>query len=237
MKLVLVLLCLPLSLPFTTRYITKFSWKTYLKLNDEKSLSDPIDSFNSFDKILFNRFALAVATELSKDKMDVPTTYNTLIAAINRLTHSRCSLEVNYRSKNMLVRLFPRGLLPAYKVIFGLFPTFSARMNAWVTHITTQWLMGNSQVIDNEKEKTLIVEKCRFLETSGCIQTCIHACKVPTQNFFYDEMGLPVTLKPNLTDYSCRFEFGQFPLPVEQDSSLRSPCLSLCTRKNIDACK
>ena len=32
--------------------------------------------------------------------------------------------------------------------------------------------------------------------------------KVPTQRFFLEEMGLPVALRPNMTDYSCRFEVG-----------------------------
>ena len=49
-------------------------------------------------------------------------------------------------------------------------------------------------------QQGLLVEKCRFLESSGCVQTCLHACKVPTQRFFLEEMGLPVTLRPNMTD-------------------------------------
>jgi len=50
--------------------------------------------------------------------------------------------------------------------------------------------MGNSSVIDLElsdglilKEQGLKIEKCRFLETSGCLSTCVNACKIPTQRF------------------------------------------------------
>jgi hypothetical protein len=84
-------------------------------------------------------------------------------------------------------------------------------------------------------QKLLLIEKCRFLETSGCVQTCLHACKIPTQNFFFEEMGLPVYIKPNITDYSCRFEFGIFPIPIESDLSLKKvSCLLNCKNdKNI----
>lgn len=75
-----------------------------------------------------------------------------------------------------------------------------------------------------------------FLEASGCIKTCTHACKIPTQRFFNEHMGVPVTLKPNLTDYSCKFEFGIEPLKIEDDTELLShPCLSICPsgKKNL----
>lgn len=38
----------------------------------------------------------------------------------------------------------------------------------------------------NSSGTSLLVEKCLFLEQSGCIQTCIHACKIPTQRFFLE---------------------------------------------------
>ena len=51
------------------------------------------------------------------------------------------------------------------------------------------------------RQQGLLVEKCRFLESAGCARTCLHACKIPTQRFFLEEMGLPVTLSPNMTDF------------------------------------
>jgi hypothetical protein len=95
--------------------------------------------------------------------------------------------------------------------------------------------MGNSTIYDLEfpdgtigKEQGLLVEKCRFFEEAGCVRTCIHACKIPTQRFFLEEMGLPVTLRPNISDYSCRFEFGVKPLPIELDEVSKFPCLESC---------
>lgn len=50
-------------------------------------------------------------------------------------------------------------------------------------------------------------------------------------------MALPVTVRPNLTDYSCRFDFGVFPLPVSADLSLQSsPCLASCPKNGASSC-
>ena len=228
-----------------------------LKLLDSKRRDEPTpisntsnDFFNSFsllDKILFNRFSNSVANELGIT--DPPSNYQQLISTINELTISKPPNEVNESGKRMLVGLFPSWLLSQYKWMFAKpFPKFSVWMNAWVTHLATNWLMGNSTVIDLTstedgtilEEQGLLIEKCRFLETSGCLRTCIHACKIPTQRFFLEEMALPVTLIPNVTDYSCRFEFGVMPVPLAEDPINKSPCLSICTVKlriSASACK
>lgn len=86
----------------------------------------------------------------------------------------------------MLIRLFPSWLLPQYRWMFAKpFPRFSAWMNAWVTKFATHWLMGPSEVRDLQVgagpplvQQLLVIEKCRFLEQAGCMQTCLHACKV-----------------------------------------------------------
>jgi Beta-carotene isomerase D27-like, C-terminal len=110
-------------------------------------------------------------------------------------------------------------------------------MNAWVTHYTTTWLMGPSKVEKIMPEESSLenyvvtVEKCRFLEESGCLKTCINACKIPTQDFFSRDMGITVTLKPNTTDLSCRFEFGVTPDALEIDPISQSSCLSACQQK------
>lgn len=247
----LLVLLLPSCCPFVLRSTHTTSW-----IQLSSSSIDPYESFSVFDKFLFNRFSSSVYNELSTpinstrttNKYDKPAdNYNNLIEMINYMTHSRPIKQVNKQGTNMLVKLFPPGLLPTYKLTFAKFPKFSAWMNTWVTFYTTQWLMGSSKVedlvINNdgivtiEKENLLVIEKCRFLETSKCVKTCIHACKLPTQNFFYDEMGLPVTLQPNLTDYSCKFEFGKMPLPLEQDEISRAPCILDCsTRNNRENC-
>lgn len=220
----------------------------------DSSRDDYYNSFSLFDRFLFNRFANSVYIEIkqskssisSSDRLTVPADYNSLIKLINYMTYSRSTSDTHKQGTNMLVRLFPSWLLPQYKWMFATpFPSFSAWMNSWVTHYTTYWLMGPSKVMDLElpdntigKDQLLLVEKCRFLETSGCLRTCINACKIPTQNFFLNEMNVPVTLRPNVTDYSCRFEFGVTPLPIEYDDISKANCLDICSikKKSIDIC-
>jgi len=200
---------------------------------------DAYESFSPFEKLLFQRFADSVATELD-DGSPSATTYSDLMAMINRMAFTRPLAQVNAQGKNMLVRLFPPWLLPMYKVLIQKpFPKFSAVMNCWVTKWTTNWLMGKSQVYDlpddGGKQQGLLIEKCAFLESTGCVRTCLHACKIPTQAFFHDEMGLSVTLRPNTTDLSCRFLFGVEPMPLDLDEVRLSPCLDICSRRSQSA--
>ena len=149
--------------------------------------------------------------------------------------------EAEEKGKTILIKLFPSWILKQYKWMFSRpFPDFSARMNSWVTHWTTNWLMGNSTVYDLvlpdgqvKPQQGLLIQKCSFLEEAGCLVTCIHACKIPTQRFFYEEMGLPVTLLPNVTDMSCKFEFGVLPLSLENDPISSAPCLEMCPQKAV----
>lgn len=199
--------------------------------------------FDAFNQFLFNRFAQAVSKELRRDGR-VPQTFQEMIDMICVLSRTEKPDTTSLKSKNMLVGLFPRGLLSAYKMLFSPFKTLSAWMNTWVTHFTTQWLMGPSTVSDLITpqgqvipQSLLTIKKCKFLETSGCIRTCLFACKVPTEQFFNDEMGLPVALRPNFTDLSCRFEFGVQPLPVHEDLDIRRPCFGTCSfKKDLDVC-
>lgn len=215
-------------------------FQTFNTISSQAQSGDYYQTFSAFEKLLFRRFADSVAVELDGRASSEPiTSYSELMRMINRMTFTRPLSKVNEQGKNMLVRLFPSWLLPAYKVMFsGPFPQFSAWMNSWVTLWTTQWLMGKSTLYDLEliggtvgKDQGLLVDKCRFLEETGCVRTCLNACKVPTQRFFLEEMGLPVTLRPNMTDLSCRFEFGIMPVPLDQDDISRSPCLAMCTQR------
>lgn len=106
---------------------------------------DPYDSFSTFDKLLFQRFSASVAAEMGTESS--PQNYGQLMNLINQMTTTRNTAIVHDQGKNMLVRLFPKWLLKQYQWMFAApFPRFSAWMNAYVTHWTTNWLMGNSTV-------------------------------------------------------------------------------------------
>jgi len=68
------------------------------------------------------------------------------------------------------------------------------------------------------------IKKCRYLEASHCVGSCVNVCKLPTQEFFTREFGIPVTMIPNFEDYSCEMIFGQLAPPSEADPALQEPC-------------
>ena len=39
---------------------------------------------------------------------------------------------------------------------------------------------------------------CRYIENSGCVGMCVNMCKLPTQDFFTNEFGLPLTMNPSI---------------------------------------
>jgi hypothetical protein len=107
-------------------------------------------------------------------------------------------------------------------------------MNAWATRVGGTWLMGECEVNDVEidgvvyKDQGLLVKRCRFLEESGCASVCVNACKIPTQNFFIEDMGLPLTMTPDYETYECQFTFGQRPDAQGELDAKNTPCLSRC---------
>ena len=94
--------------------------------------------------------------------------------------------------------------------------------------------MGECEVNDIEidgkvyKDQGLLVKRCRFLEESGCASVCVNACKIPTQNFFLEDMGLPLTMTPDYETHECQFAFGKTPDSQEEFEAKNTPCLSRC---------
>jgi len=74
----------------------------------------------------------------------------------------------------------------------------------------------------------VLVKRCRFLEESGCASICVNSCKVPTQNFFIKNMGLPLTMAPDYETGECQFSFGLTPSEAGELDALNTPCLMRC---------
>ena len=108
-------------------------------------------------------------------------------------------------------------------------------MNAWATKWAGTWLMGECEINDCEidgggigKKQGLLVKRCRFLEESGCASVCVNSCKIPTQNFFIEDMGLPLTMTPDYETGECQFSFGLTPAEDGEFDARNTPCLSRC---------
>lgn len=53
------------------------------------------------------------------------------------------------------------------------------------------------------------IQKCRYLESSGCVGMCTNMCKLPTQRFFTDTFGaLRVAACLRRTSPACRAALG-----------------------------
>lgn len=158
------------------------------------------------DRFFLNLFRSRMVEQVGVDSNLPMEDYQGLMeltAALNARFSDRD--EVRKRAKNTLVSIFPSWLPKWFAILFAKpFPRFSSRMNAWATYVAGTWLMGECEVNDCEvdgggigEDQGLLVKRCRFLEESGCASVCVNSCKIPTQNFFMEDMGLPLTMTPD----------------------------------------
>jgi hypothetical protein len=85
----------------------------------------------------------------------------------------------------------------------------------WLTTLVTPpffaFLVGPSRP-NRRKDGSvggLLVEKCKFLQQSGCKGLCLHQCKIPAQEFFAETLGLELTVSPNFVTQECQWSFGE----------------------------
>lgn len=113
-------------------------------------------------------------------------------------------------------RIFMAGIVPelGLKNWDGkqLGPWFYA---PWLTALVTPpffaFLVGPSRP-NRRKDGSvggLLVEKCKFLQQSGCKGLCLHQCKIPAQEFFAQTLGLELTVSPNFVTQECQWSFGE----------------------------
>ncbi|KAM0880411.1 hypothetical protein ACQ4PT_033597 [Festuca glaucescens] len=104
---------------------------------------------------------------------------------------------------------------------------FSREYFAAFTTIFFPWLVGPCEVKESEvngtREKNVVfIPKCRFLESTNCVGMCTNLCKIPSQKFMQESLGVSVYMSPNFEDMSCEMIFGQ--QPPEDDPALKQPC-------------
>lgn len=151
--------------------------------------------------------------------------------------------QIQEMSWDVLVSLFPPFILDRYPSWFAKpFPEFSAKMCAWATVVGGTWLMGECTVNDipeiidgngggggeDGTNQGVLVKRCRFLEESQCASICVNSCKIPTQNFFRQNMGLALTMTPDYETGECQFSFGKLPTEEEERLAKETPCLMRC---------
>jgi hypothetical protein len=182
--------------PWTAAYICRASGP-----------SSPPPDYNSIDAQPHNRlftklFAARLADELGVPAPAAVTGYPAVMDLVQGLSVRAAGNPALLTAAAMRVldSLFPAWLPPAFATIFSKpLPRFAAWINAVVTVLVTQWLMGPSRMA-SDGSATVEIERCRYLEESGCVGTCMNSCKRATEGFFIESMGLPVYIEPNFED-------------------------------------
>ncbi|KAK4482300.1 hypothetical protein RD792_009453 [Penstemon davidsonii] len=57
---------------------------------------------------------------------------------------------------------------------------------------------------------------------------CTNLCKMPSQMFIKEYLGMPINMVPNFDDMSCEMIFGQEPPPQDMDPAFTQPCYKQC---------
>ncbi|KAM7279374.1 hypothetical protein ACFE04_006508 [Oxalis oulophora] len=195
-----------------------------------------------FEKAFMSLFARKMG-KFAKQDSDINTTttkgflqhdYESFVDVSKRVMQGRSRIQQQEVVREVLLSMLPPGAPAQFRKLFP--PTkWAAEFNAALTVPFFHWLVGPSEVveveIDGVKQKSGVhIKKCRYLENSGCVGMCVNMCKIPTQDFFTDEFGLPLTMIPNFEDMSCEMVYGQVPPPFEEDPVAKQPCLAdICT--------
>ena len=83
----------------------------------------------------------------------------------------------------------------------------------------------------------LVIEKCKFLQESGCKGLCLHQCKLPAQQFFDEKLGLDLNVQPNFATQECQWSWGEVAPPHTEDPAFPKGCLEGCPTRNLVADK
>ncbi|XP_027081745.2 beta-carotene isomerase D27, chloroplastic isoform X1 [Coffea eugenioides] len=166
--------------------------------------------------------------------------YESFVDVSKRVIQGRNRTQQQQVVREVLLSMLPPGAPAQFRKLFP--PTrWACEFNATITVPFFDWLVGPSEVVEVEvngvKQRSGVrIKKCRYLENSGCVGMCVNMCKIPTQDFFTDEFGLPLTMTPNFEDMSCEMVYGQAPPPFEDDPASKQPCFAdICKRQLLKA--
>ncbi|MEO1591398.1 MAG: beta-carotene isomerase domain-containing protein [Cyanobacteria bacterium J06632_22] len=162
--------------------------------------------------------------------------YDGFVALSKKIMHGR-----NPQQQQALVAVVLQSLVPT-QVLWLIRHLFSptqlvCELNAWFATQLFEWLVGPCDVVAvdvprgntvRRQKSGVHIQKCRYLEQSQCVGLCVNMCKLPTQRFFTEKFGIPLTMTPNFEDMSCEMVFGHMPPALETEDAAQQPCLAEC---------
>lgn len=185
---------------------------------------------NWFDLIAINHLSKTVqaATGLRNNKSG----YESLVEAATMAKQKFNAIQQQEVTIQALDKLFPQFVFALIKKQ-PLPPKFTREFFALITTMLFTWLLGPSEVRESEingriERNAVYIKKCRFLEETNCVGMCVNMCKLPTQSFIKNTLGMPVNMVPNFDDMSCEMIFGQDSPASIDDPSLKQPCYKQC---------
>lgn len=187
---------------------------------------------NLFDRFLLWLFARKMSNAVGQTT--ALSGYDGFVDLSKQIMQGRNAEEQQAMVAKVLQSLVPAQVLWIIRTVFS--PTqLVCELNAWFATVLFEWLVGPCEVMEADitdlqgqtrtQKSKVHMKKCRYLEQSGCVGMCINMCKLPTQKFFAQEFGIPLTMTPNFEDLSCDMVFGQIAPPLETEEAYHQPCL------------
>ncbi|XP_062148989.1 beta-carotene isomerase D27, chloroplastic [Alnus glutinosa] len=185
---------------------------------------------NWFDQLAINHLSRSVqaASGLRSSKSG----YESLVEAARIASQKFNPIQQREIVIQALQIAFPRPILSLIKTVLPQSKLAREYFAAFTT-VFFAWLVGPCEVRESElngrREMNVVhIKKCRFLEESNCVGMCTNLCKMPSQIFVKDSLGMPVNMVPNFEDMSCEMIFGQDPPASSDDPAFKQPCYKLC---------
>lgn len=195
-----------------------------------------------FEKAFMTLFArkmekFAGTPKNKKSKGWLEYDYESFVEVSKKVTQGRSRVQQQEVVREVLLSMLPPGAPVQFRKLFPQ-TKWAAEFNAALTVPFFHWLVGPSEVVEVEidgvrQNSGVHIKKCRYLENSGCVGMCVNMCKIPTQDFFTNEFGLPLTMVPNFEDMSCEMVYGQVPPQFKEDPVSKHPCYAeICPMAN-----
>ncbi|KAK6940758.1 Beta-carotene isomerase D27-like, C-terminal, partial [Dillenia turbinata] len=188
---------------------------------------------NWFERLAIHHLSRSVQSTIGSKNDEKG--YESLVEAARTTSLNFDPIKQRQLVTQSLQKAFPWPILSMESSIRTLLPAELKLTREFFAIFTTwffSWLVGASEVKETElngrREKNVVhIKKCRFLEASNCVGMCINLCKMPTQKFIKDSLGMPVNMVPNFDDMSCEMIFGENPPDVSDDPAFKQPCYKL----------
>eukprot|EP00798_Chlamydomonas_sp_ICE-L_P014191 gene14191-20160_t len=195
------------------------------------------------DLAMIKLYTGKMASQIPGVRVPLIARYEDFVRVSKELMKGRSPIEQRLLVRNVLFSIMPTSLPATFRTMFP--PSkMSAEINARMATLGFGWLVGNTELRQDVikvsptesrvQNSVVLIKKCRYLEASGCVGLCTNLCKMPTQSFFTDDCGLPLTMVPNWEDLSCEMRFGEPPPPMEEDEAFTQPCFKMQCSTSIN---